>query len=307
MSADVTILWNASAGSSNRCAELREQLEVTKGLSVYEPASPEATVETAQQLAASGTRLLVAAGGDGTINAVVNGLMEARQQGAATGFGVLPLGTANDFAATLALPNDPMEAAALLSSQPRRLDVVRTNSSQGEQYWINVATGGNAERVTELMTDDIKQTWGPLSYLRGAISVLTDLKVFDAKISFDDQTPETFTTLNILLGNGRTSGGRLAVAPEANPEDGLLECVIVLDGPAIDLVSLGTDFVLADYLRHPNVIYRRARKLRIEADPAMPFSVDGEACGQTPLEIEVLPQALPTIVGVDYQPNVKGG
>ncbi len=302
MTTDVAILWNPSAGSSQRAGALKQQLQSTPGVSIHEPQSREATIKTAQQLAADGARLIVAGGGDGTINAVVNGIMQARERGAEAAFGVLPLGTANDFAATLSLPEDLQECVALLSTTPRPLDVVRVNTEEGRQYWINVATGGNAERVTELMTDDIKQTWGPLSYLRGAISVLSDLAVFEARVSLDDGPSETFTTLNVILGNGRTSGGRMPVAPRANPEDGLLEVVIVLDGPPIELVSLGTDFVLADYLEHANIVYRQASHLRIESAPAMSFSVDGESCSGTPLEVDVLQQALPTITGLTYSP-----
>lgn len=300
MTASVAILWNPSAGSTETARELKAHLRRQPGFAIHQPDSREATIEVARQAAAQGWELVVAAGGDGTINAVVTGLMQARESGRQTSFAVLPLGTANDFAGTLGLPDDPAAAAELLARSPRPLDVIRVSTPDQTMFGINVATGGNAQRVTELMTAEIKQTWGPFSYLRGAIEVLTDLEVFSMQATFDDGAPEVFTALNVIVGNGRSSGGRMAVAPQANPEDGLLDVVIVLDGPAIDLVSLGANFLLSDYLEHANVVFRRARRLRIEASPAIAFSIDGEPCGSSPLEFEVLPQVLPTVVGPEF-------
>src|SRR5690606_35388309 len=132
-------------------------------------------------------RRLIVAGGDGSINAAVNAL--ARMDNPPQ-LGLIPLGTANDLSASLAIPNDPLQALELIEQGPVvPLDVIQVISESQDAWCINMATGGNSARVTETLTDDLKQRWGPLVYLRGVIGVLADLDVFRATIRFDDDPP----------------------------------------------------------------------------------------------------------------------
>jgi diacylglycerol kinase (ATP) len=259
----------------------------------------------AHELAATalqeGARLIVAAGGDGTINDVVNGLAGNLAQAR---LGVLPLGTGNDLARTLALPTDVREAFQLLTSGPvRTLDVIRVETVNGAVHGVNVAAGGFTGQVNEVMTDELKASWGPLAYLRGAVSVLPNLTDYETSITWDDGPEERVAAFNIIVANGRTAAGGLMVAPTANPEDGLLDVVIVQSGSLADLAGVAARLLVGNYVDSDLVLHRQARRVRVAARPGMWFNVDGELLTKDPVTFTVLPQALQVVVGKDYTPE----
>ena len=129
---------------------------------------------------------VIAAGGDGTVNATVNALMSLDPQ-YRPALGILPLGTANDFAGTLLIPDNLAEAVALLAQAPIGVDVVKMSGDGFERYYANMAAGGNCVRVSEAMTDEIKQRWGAFSYIRGAVDILPDMKSFRVNAQCDDE------------------------------------------------------------------------------------------------------------------------
>src|SRR4029079_6389570 len=127
--------------------------------------------------------LIVSAGGDGTLNEVVNG---TAQGGCKAALGVLPLATGTDFARTLGDTTD-METTIeqVMAGKTRAIDLVRVTSDR-VRYFVNVSSGGFSGLVDENLTPEIKKTWGPLAYLRSAAAVLPELRAYKTKITFDE-------------------------------------------------------------------------------------------------------------------------
>ena len=297
----VHILWNGHAGSAAANQAVLEEFQRNPDITVHHPTTSNQSRILAETLSNDGAKTIVAAGGDGSINSVVQGLMAA---GAKSQLGVLPLGTGNDFCRTLAVPLDVPQAAALIhSGSTRRVDVACAVTPDEKVYFANMATGGNTGRFTQKLTDEMKQFWGPLVYLRGVLDVLADLVPFQVTVKFDDESPQRYTALNIFAANGRTSGTGLQVAPDASLEDGLLDVVIVLDCEPVEIAGLATDFALGDYRENENIIYRRAARISIDSDPPMAFSADGNLLSESAVEFHIQPSALEVIVGPDYVPS----
>src|SRR5437588_4022973 len=128
---------------------------------------------------------IITAGGDGTLNEVVNGVASCAGR---VWLGLMPLGTGNDFARSLNLPTAVEDNIdILLSRKTKRIDIVRVRSSRRSRYFVNVSAGGFSEVVDEQLTPEIKQTWGPLAYLRSAAAALPKLHAYHAHLEFDEE------------------------------------------------------------------------------------------------------------------------
>jgi diacylglycerol kinase (ATP) len=278
-------------------------MKSASGTIVLETASPSEAAQAARQAAEDDFELVIAAGGDGAVSAVANGLAAATKR---TTLGVLPLGTANDFAFSLSIPDELELAYSLLTNgQVRPLDLVEMEVGGQRRYYINVAAGGNSDRVTASLSEEMKKAWGSWVYLRGALGVLADLTSYQATVAFDDEPSLELALWNVIVANGRTNAGRLVLAPHASLEDGLMDVVLIRDGTVLDLASLASQFVLSDYLQSEQVVFRQVRSLSIRANPPIRFSVDGEALADPPEMFRVKPQMLRVIVGDEYQRSMK--
>lgn len=283
-------MWNSSAGSAESADRVLDALRGMANVTIHKPCGRAAAIDETMQALAGGADLIVAAGGDGTVNSVVEGLMRSDREAV---LGILPLGTGNDLARTLELPLAPDEALeVLLSADAVAIDAVESTSSTGTRWSVNMLTGGNTGRHLERMSDDVKRTWGPFCYVRGVIDVVRDLQTYHVKVVCDGGAPEEFAALNVFLANGRNSGGGLAVSPEAELDDGLLDLVIVRDGEPGEIADLTSEYLLADYLQHELVAFRRAGRLSLVSQPEMPLTADGEEAGNTPLSVHVHRQRL---------------
>lgn len=294
------VILNPRAGSAAQAEALREALAGQRETTLYETDRTGHATKLAAEALAGGYEQLVAAGGDGTIHEVVNGLAGdfARAR-----LGIIPLGTGNDLARTLAIPDDPLEALALITDGRQRwIDLIKVESAGQVLYGINVAAGGFSGQVNEVLTDELKATWGPLAYLLGAIRIVPDLTGYQTTIAWDDGPVQRIEALNIVVANGRTVAGGFRVAPLANPEDGLLDVIIVHYGDALDLAGVAARLITGNYLNSDQVTHRRTRRAHIAAHPGMWFNVDGELFTNQPVSFTVLPQALRVVVGPDYTP-----
>jgi diacylglycerol kinase (ATP) len=293
------VIWNPASGKAHTAGEVLAWLQSRPDTVIWETTPEESAAGLARRGVEDGYDLIVAAGGDGTINSVVNGIVAT---GKISNVGILPIGTANDLAFTLELPLDLQDAAEwLYVGEPRPFDLIEVTTPQDHRFFANMATGGNSNRVTESLTDEIKQLWGPLSYLRGAIGVLADLGSFDVSLTIDETEQFTARIWNMLVANGRTNAGRLPVAPNARPDNGLLDLVLIRDGSIVDLAALTAEFaLLPSYLESDQVIYRQARAFTIESNPPLKFSLDGEILEETPSAFRVRPGAINMIYGPEY-------
>lgn len=293
------VIWNGGSGKSGVFSGLIEQIEESaQVLRLTREIDLAASVRRAVSVDHCST--IVAAGGDGTVNAVVNAIMalapELRPR-----LAIIPLGTANDFAGSLLIPDDiPSVVASIGDGDYVPMDVVRISAGPFERYYANVAAGGNSVQVSESLTEEIKAAWGSLCYVRGAIGVLGDMKTFRVKANMDGEMIE-LDSWGVLVANGRTNAGRIPVAPLASPVDGLLDVVIVRDGDVLDMIEIAAKTFLSSLLECDQVVFRQVKKLQLNSTPGMRFTLDGEVIDQAPIDFEVVPGAIKMLVGPGFQ------
>jgi diacylglycerol kinase (ATP) len=249
--------------------------------------------------------LLIVVGGDGTVNEVVNGLGRAGFPKDVT-LAVLPMGTGNDLAATLAIPNDPEGARdTIRQGRVRTLDMARVRSEGvGERFFINVATGGFGAETSSLADERLKGRWGKLAYFRASLEKARDFDVREVRMTLDGEE-RMMRAVNVAVGNCRYAGGGWPAAPKANPEDGLLDLVVIEDVGLKEALALApAALAKSDYLGKEGVFSARAKRIRIETQPGgLEFTADGELIGDEPAEFEIIPHTLKVVVGPDYVPE----
>ena len=291
----------SSGGGAYDPDELREELGGFE-LDWVRTEGPEDAIQAAGEWREG---LLLVAGGDGTVNDVVNGLGNAGFPEGVT-LGILPTGTGNDLAATLCIPEDADLAEDVIrQDRVRTLDVARVRSEGiGERFFINVATGGLGAEISRANEGELKERWGKLSYLRASLEVARDFDVRDLTLYLDGEERKV-RAVNVVVGNCRYAGGGWLAAPKANPEDGLLDVVIIETLGLTDVLQLApASLARADYLGKEGVFFARAKEIRVETKlPGLEFTADGEVIGDEPAEFSVIPRALKVIVGPGYVPD----
>lgn len=265
------LIVNPGAGRA-----LYEEVEAALGgrLSLRLTEGPGHAGELARHALEEGAELVVAGGGDGTLHEVVNGLLPDPGE---TVCGVLPLGTANDFARTLGVPDDLESWAELLrSGTTRKIDALELEGPWGRRWVINCAVGGAVDRVDRKLTAEVKRLWGPLSYLRAAAEALPELEPFAVELELDGGERIERPAHSVVMANGRTVAGGVPVAPTADPADGLLDCLLVDAVAGAELVAVAGKVLLGAHLEDVHVQHRRTRSLSLATDPPMAFHADGE-------------------------------
>jgi diacylglycerol kinase (ATP) len=293
-----------SGGGAYDPDEIREELDGME-LDWVQTEGPEDAIGAAEEWREG---LLIVAGGDGTVNDVVNGLGKAGFPEGVT-LGILPAGTGNDLAATLCIPEDPEVAEDVIrQNRMRTLDVARVRSEGvGERFFINVATGGLGAEISSVNDKELKKRWGKLSYLRASLEVARNFDVRELSLYLDGEERRV-KAVNIAVGNCRYTGGGWPATPRANPEDGLLDVVVMETLGAAELFDLAPA-VLAEstYLDKEGVLFVRAKEIRVETQPpGLEFTADGEVIGNEPAQFSVLPRTLKVIVGPEYVPEPEG-
>jgi diacylglycerol kinase (ATP) len=293
-----------SGGGAYDPDEIREELDGME-LDWVQTEGPDDAIGAAEEWREG---LLIVAGGDGTVNDVVNGLGRAGFPEGVT-LGILPAGTGNDLAATLCIPEDAELAEDVIRrNRIRTLDVARVRSEGiGERFFINVATGGLGAEISRVNDEELKKRWGKLSYLRASLEVARSFDVRELSLYLDGEE-HRLKAVNIAVGNCRYTGGGWPATPKANPEDGLLDVVVIETLGAGELFNLAPA-VLAEssYLDKEGVLFVRAKEIRVETQPpGLEFTADGEVIGNEPAQFTVLPRALKVIVGPEYVPEPAG-
>ena len=291
--AGTVVILNPEAGSVKDVAAVVRRIRHLPDVEVRLTTRKGDAMRFARTALRKGCEMIVAAGGDGTLNEVVNGIGATNSD---VRLGLIPLGTGNDFARTLGLPTDLDEAIAVLAAgHTRAIDLVRVTSDK-VRYFVNVSAGGFSGLVNEKLTPAMKKTWGPLAYLRSAVAALPQLRAYRTKVSFNKGKRLTLSLYNVVIANGRyVAGGRL-IAPKASIDDGLLDIILIKERPAAELALLAARVALGHHLSSDAIVFRRAAKVTVNSRPGMWFNVDGELVGNDPAAFEVLPRALQFVV-----------
>jgi diacylglycerol kinase (ATP) len=296
------IIVNPNAGSAGELEHLRETLGKLPGTGVQVTEKEGDAREIAAEAVRSGADLVVAAGGDGTLNEVVNGLMKAREGDPdRVRLGLLPLGTGNDFARSINVPADLDAAIAILETgRVQAVDVACATFAHQSRYFINVSAGGFSGVVSE-KASEAKDRWGPLAYLRAAVGTLPELQGFKCRITVNGTEELELDTYNIVIANGRFVAAGIPVAPDAKLDDGLLDIMIAPAATLPQLALLIPQILLGRHTESDLLLFRKATRIKVESDPPMSFNVDGELIGDEPASFVVLPRALRVIVGQEEE------
>lgn len=233
--------------------------------------------------------LLVVGGGDGTIGCAAEVVAHTR-----TRLGVLPLGTANDFARTLEIPSDVAAAVdTLLHGKVVDVDLGRVD---GRAY-LNVASVGLSVAVTQRLTPGLKRRLGRFAYPAATLAAYRSHRPFAARLELDDGTVLDLRDLmQVAVGNGRHYGGGLTVAPNASIDDHLLDVYAVEQGRLRDHVSVARLLRTGHLVEHDRVHHVTTRSLRLVTDEPLPVNLDGEIAATTTATFEVDCNALHVVV-----------
>lgn len=288
------IVLNPRAGAIAAQPELIERIRAIFGADLWLTQQPHDATALARTALERGYERVVAAGGDGTISEVLNGLAPHFER---VQLGILPVGTANDFARSIDLPGDLEAALALLScGVARKLDLVQITTDR-VFYCINVSAGGHSGMFNEMAADATATTWRPLAYLRAAMLMVSHLAPYQTTVTYDDDAPFAIALSNIVIANGRYVAHGVPIAPSAQVDDGWLDVVLIRATSLPELVLLTPQVVLGQHLDSDQVLFRRARRVVVQSDLPMWLSVEGEVLGRTPATYQILPHALEVITG----------
>lgn len=242
--------------------------------------------------------LVVLAGGDGTLAGAAPALMEAAKP-----MGVLPVGTANDLARTLAIPADPVKAAEIIAAgRTRRIDLGLANGHP----FFNVASVGLAADVAQALAAGEKRALGRFAYAAAAARVLRRARQFQAEISVhhaDGHVVLRTRSYQVAVGNGRYHGGGVAVHEDAEIDDGQLMLYSLEPGSLWKAALLAPLFKRGAHVRWDEVRTATARAMTIRTGGSMPVNLDGDVVTETPLELRVLPKAIEVFAPNGGQPR----
>ena len=231
--------------------------------------------------------LVIIGGGDGTLNAAVDALVEAGLP-----LGILPLGTANDLARTLEIPTSPIEAGRVVAEgRTHRIDLGRVN----DKHFFNVASIGLSVQVARQLDGDVKRRWGVLGYPLTLWRALGRHHSFRAEIRCDCMRA-LVRTMQISIGNGRYYGGGMTIAADAAIDDGMLDVLCLAPQSLLELILSLPALRWGWHQRAERVNHWRCRDLEIRTVRSLPINTDGEVTTRTPAKIVVVPKALSVYV-----------
>jgi YegS/Rv2252/BmrU family lipid kinase len=273
-----------------RALDRLQELDVSLGVT-YALRDPARLAETVREVIEHGYEFLILGGGDGSVSSVVDFLA-----GRDVVLGLLPLGTANDFARTLGIPED-IEGACQAIAQGKIVDV--DLGLAGDNFYVNVASVGLSVGATRALSPWLKKSTGPLAYPLAAVRAFFEHEPFSARLTFpdDDNEPVAYERLlQIAVGNGRFYGGGMVVAPESGIDDRTLDIYAIELGRSRDLIGVARYLKSGDFINVEGVHHFRTSRVRLETDPELQINIDGEVVSQTPQEFSVARNALDVLV-----------
>ena len=269
----ILVILNPAA-RGERASALQDKIAALSPQAVVRTStSPEDAKEIARKAPEEGFEAVVAAGGDGTINEVVNGL-----SGADVPLGILPVGTMNVFATELGIPSNLAKAWEVIEEGfVREVDLPKAN----DDYFVQLAGIGLDAEVVQKTTPDSKKALGPMSYL------ITLAQVAASKppaIHVDPVDGHPREGSFVLVGNGRLYGGPFVLFKDAKLDDGLLDVLVFQNQSHWDLLRYVQAIAFGNHQNLPDVEYFQTKALRLMSREYVPVEVDGELTGALPYE-----------------------
>lgn len=249
----------------------------------------------AREAAAAGIEVVVAGGGDGLTNEVLQGIMTCAAQ-KPPALALLPLGTANDLARSLGVPiDDPLAALRAASDGSiRQIDVGQVN----DRHFLNVASGGFGAEITVRTPPELKSALGGLAYSLTGLFTANELKPVPCQFVAGGRTLEMSVAL-LAVGNGKQAGGGFAVAPEAQIDDGLLDVMIVPAVPLSSLPQLVGELFQVSAAENQHILYWQLAEFAMHFADDFLINLDGEPMRGRDFHCRVLPRRLQMILPVE--------
>jgi diacylglycerol kinase (ATP) len=273
-----TVVILNPAAHSDRAIRWRSQVEsLARECPVRATTHPGEAELFARHAADEGFEKIVAAGGDGTINEVVNGLA-----GTTAMLGLLPVGTVNVFAMELGLPLHNLQSCweIIQGDHTRLVDLPSANG----KYFVQLAGVGLDAQAVKETSLALKRNFGPLSYLISAAQIAARQP---PRLFVESENSSVAESSFVLVGNGRHYGGPFPFFKHAVIDDGLLDIVAFKQLGYLEIIKYLQDVFFSSEIRLPEVEYFQTRRLRITSDQDVPVELDGELVGNCPVEFEI--------------------
>lgn len=293
------LIYNPQAGSAGRLKDFVLQLKSEDQCELRPTFPRDGARQIARQALDEGFDRIIAAGGDGTVSQVVNGIAPDFSE---IELAVLPMGTGNDLARSIGLGVDQFTSAcrAVFGTSVAQIDLMQIECDGQKSWCVNVANGGLGGQVAADVQSLDKQRWGALAYWMNSVSHLIDLPVFEVELDLDEERRE-LQTVGIAVANGRFVGGGFPISPHAILNDGFLDVTTVPVLPTHELMASGINFALGRNRHESRVRHYRTRRVHLRSKPEMPFSIDGELVQPLDATFEIVPSALRLVVGENPQ------
>ena len=279
--------------------EMNERLRAAFGeIDIVMTVAAGDALNLARRSAEEGYERLFVAGGDGTLNEVLNGVASVRGALARTTFGVIPLGTGNDFAAALGLPEDVGAAVeTMLAGRTVAADVGVLN----ERYFVNVSAGGFIAEVSDAVNPQLKTIAGKFAYIIGGAQVLLEYEPVAARVSVVLEDGRALTreapVQMFAVCNSRLVGGGRPIAPTALIDDGALDVCVVEAVPTLEFIRLLGSVPGGGHIEDERVAYFRAREVELRFERAVKVNTDGEVLAAEACRYRLLPRAARFLAG----------
>lgn len=291
------IIYNPTAGKEGFQEQLPEVLARFESAgyitSTHATTGQDDATYAARFACEHGFDLVVASGGDGTVNEVINGLAEYDER---PELGIIPMGTVNDFTRALKIPNDIDEAVSIiLNGKTGRVDL----GSMNGKYFMNIAGGGKITEVSYEAPSRLKAIIGSLAYYVKGIELIPQMRSINLRIEHDDELFEGEVMI-FLLGLTNSIGGFEKLVPNAKLNDGYFSLLIL---EHVNLAEFGHILSLAtrgEHLKHPKVHYYKAEDVRITAYDEVQLNLDGEFGGVLPAHFKNLKEFLKIRVSDEF-------
>lgn len=285
--------------SANRTRAKKAEEWLRHHVNLYWPGSKilitssKSDIDRAVKEAASEFDVLIACGGDGTVNETFSCIVDLLVEHPNLVAGVLPMGSGNDFAKSIGLSTEPHRAIEQLKTTSiEPIDYVKYRTNQGSGYMFNTMNLGLGGQIN-WEAAKVKKLKGPAIYVYAALKSLMKVVACDIRLNLDEKsTAESMVMLTVA--NGAVEGGNFKVAPKAINTDGILDVVAVRPLNALLLLPLLPLFLIAKQHWYSIVSFRKCMKLSLISDKAVPLHVDGEQCGMEvkELDLEIIPGGL---------------
>jgi diacylglycerol kinase (ATP) len=261
---------------------------------------PGGILKAAERAAGLGAKRVVVVGGDGTVNEAANGLLSVGV-GKEVELAVIPRGTGTDFVRTFRIPTKLDEAIAVArDGTVREIDAGRVSyrawdGSAGSAHFVNIASAGMSGAVAQRANATSKALGGKASFLWATLAVFARWQ--NARVAVDvDDTHREGSMLDVIVANCEWLGGGMHMTPKAEPDDGLLDVLLIGDITKRDLLQTLPKIYRGTHLPHPKAEELRGTTVRVDAPTPLPIELDGEQPGTTPATFEVVPRALRLVV-----------